>query len=260
MSTKLWSSCLCWNCIWGYCMSPAPSKFELPIVQEGMVYKIWDSVYKIVQNEYKIMIQFFMLKLHLWAACHQPPKFEFPIAQEGMVYKIWDSMYKIVQNEYKIMTQFFMLKLHLGGCMSPASKIWIADSARKKGVQNLGFGVKNFGLGVPDLVLGVQSCTKWVQNYDPFFYVETAFGGLHVTSPLKFELPIAQDGMVYKIWTRCTKLYKISTKLWYTFRSRNPFWGCRWHAPIYKYSVYISNPYYISTPESWTVPINLRLT
>ncbi len=30
-------------------MSPAP-KFELPIAQEGMVYKIWDSVYKIVQN------------------------------------------------------------------------------------------------------------------------------------------------------------------------------------------------------------------
>ncbi len=29
------------------------------------MYKIWDLVYKILQNEYKIMIQFFMLKLHL---------------------------------------------------------------------------------------------------------------------------------------------------------------------------------------------------
>ncbi len=38
-------------------MSPAP-KFELPIAQEGMVYKIWESVYKIVQNKYKIMIYF----------------------------------------------------------------------------------------------------------------------------------------------------------------------------------------------------------
>ncbi len=27
-----------------------PLKFELPIAQEEMVYKIWDSVYKIVQN------------------------------------------------------------------------------------------------------------------------------------------------------------------------------------------------------------------
>ncbi len=33
-------------------------KFELPIAQEGMVYKIWDSVYKIVQNKYKIMMYF----------------------------------------------------------------------------------------------------------------------------------------------------------------------------------------------------------
>ncbi len=39
----------------GDCMSPAP-KFELPIRQEGMVYKIWNSVYKIVQNKYKIMV------------------------------------------------------------------------------------------------------------------------------------------------------------------------------------------------------------
>ncbi len=70
-------------------------------------------MYKIVQNEYKIMIQFFMLKLHLGGApCHQSPKFELPIAQEGMVYKIWDSVYKIVQNEYKIGIQFFMFKLH----------------------------------------------------------------------------------------------------------------------------------------------------
>ncbi len=59
-----------------------------------MVYKIWDSMYKIVQNEYKIMVQFFMLKQHLGgvgAACHQPTKFELPIAQEEMAYKIWDS-------------------------------------------------------------------------------------------------------------------------------------------------------------------------
>ncbi len=43
---------------------PLPLKFELRIA-EGRMYKVWDLVYKIVQNEYKIMIQFFMLKLSL---------------------------------------------------------------------------------------------------------------------------------------------------------------------------------------------------
>ncbi len=89
-------------------------KFELRIGQEGRVYKISDSVYKIVQNEYKIMIQFFMLKLHLGAACHQQPKFELLIRQEGMVYKIWDAVYKIVQKKYKIMIYFSFLKFVLG--------------------------------------------------------------------------------------------------------------------------------------------------
>ncbi len=56
------------------CMSPV-QKFGLPIAQEGMVYKIWALVYKIVQNEYKIMTQFFMLKLHLGWRLHvtSPP-------------------------------------------------------------------------------------------------------------------------------------------------------------------------------------------
>ncbi len=62
--TKLWSSFLCWNYIWGAACHQPP-KFEFPIAQEGMVYQIWDSVYKIIQHEYKIMIRFFMLKLHL---------------------------------------------------------------------------------------------------------------------------------------------------------------------------------------------------
>ncbi len=103
------------------------------------------------------------------AVCHQPPKFELSIAQEGVVYKIWDSVYKIwdsvykiVQNEYKIMIQFFMFKLHLGGCMSPSPQIWIADRARRKGVQNIG--------------LSVQNCTKWVQNYDILFVLQIRLG------------------------------------------------------------------------------------
>ncbi len=54
----------------GGCMSPTP-KFKLRIAQEGKVYKIWDLVYKIVQNKYKIMIQFFILKLHL-GGCMSP--------------------------------------------------------------------------------------------------------------------------------------------------------------------------------------------
>ncbi len=50
----------------GGCISTTPHpKFELRIEQEGRAYKISNSVYKIVQNEYKIMIQFLTLKLHL---------------------------------------------------------------------------------------------------------------------------------------------------------------------------------------------------
>ncbi len=75
------------------------------------MYNIWYLVYKIVQNEYQIMIQFFMLKLHFGGAvCHQPPKFELPTAQDGLVYKIWDSVYKIVQNKYKIIIYFSFSK------------------------------------------------------------------------------------------------------------------------------------------------------
>ncbi len=76
-------------------------------------------MYKIVQNEYKIMTQFFMLKLHL-GRLHvtSPPKFELPIAQEGMAYKIWDSVYKIVKNKYKIMVYFSFSKSVLRGPMT----------------------------------------------------------------------------------------------------------------------------------------------
>ncbi len=115
----------------GGCMSPAP-KFVLPITQEGMVYKIWDVVYKIVQNEYKIMIHFFMLKLHLGGGLHvtNPSNLNCRYAQEGMVYKIWDSVYKIVQNKYKIMIYFSLLKSVLGGgavtCISKMGNFWAA--------------------------------------------------------------------------------------------------------------------------------------
>ncbi len=67
---------------------------------------------------YKIMIQFFMLKLHLEGSegCMSPaPKFELGIAQEVRVYKIWDLVYKIVQNKYKIMTFFSFSKSVWGG-------------------------------------------------------------------------------------------------------------------------------------------------
>ncbi len=42
-------------------MSPIP-KFELRKAKEGRVYKIWHLVYRIVQNEFKIMIYFSLLK------------------------------------------------------------------------------------------------------------------------------------------------------------------------------------------------------
>ncbi len=96
------------------------------------------------------------------------------IVQEGRVYKIWDLAYKIVQNEYKILIQFFMLKLHLRGMQVtvPHSKIWISDRARRKCVQNSG--------------LGVQNRSKYVQNYNPVFYFETAFRGTAYHQPSKF--------------------------------------------------------------------------
>ncbi len=81
-------------------MSPAP-KFELWMEHEGRLYKIWNFMYKIVQNENKIMMQFFILKLH-FGALHftaPSPNFELCIAQEGTVYNIWNMMYKIVQNK-----------------------------------------------------------------------------------------------------------------------------------------------------------------
>ncbi len=77
------------------------------------------------------------------AACLQPFKFELQIAEEGRVYKIWDLVYKIVQNEYKIMIQFFTLELHLGGLHVSNPQIWIADSGRRKIIQDLGLGVQN---------------------------------------------------------------------------------------------------------------------
>ncbi len=48
-------------------------------------------------------------------------------------------------------------------------KFEFADSARGNGAQNLG--------------LDVQNCTKWVQNYDPVFCVETALGGAACHQP-----------------------------------------------------------------------------
>ncbi len=49
-------------------MSPTTQIWK---TEEGRVYKIWDLVYKILQTEYKVMIQFFMLKLHL-GGCMSP--------------------------------------------------------------------------------------------------------------------------------------------------------------------------------------------
>ncbi len=80
------------------------------------------------------------------------------------------------------------------GCISPAPQIWIAHSTRRNGVQNLG--------------LDIQNCTNWVQNYDPVFYVETALGGLHVTSP-QIWIADSPRGMLYKIWDLVYKIVQI---------------------------------------------------
>ncbi len=92
---------------------------------------------------------------------HPTPKFEFRLAEGGRMYKIRDFVYKIVLQNYD---PVFYVETAFGGCMfpDPHSKIWIADSARKKGVQNLG--------------LGVQNCIKWVQNFDILFVLEIRLG------------------------------------------------------------------------------------
>ncbi len=116
-----------------------------------------------------------------------------------MVYEIWYLVYKM---SIKFMIQFCKLKLHLGRLHVSNPQIWIADSGRRKGLQNL--------------ALGVQNCTKWVQNYDPVFYVKTALGGGvgRCMSPT-LQIWIADSGRrkVYKIYELLKKLYKISTKL-----------------------------------------------
>ncbi len=108
------------------------------------------------------------------------------------------------------MIQFFMLRLHFGGLHVSDPKIWIADSGRRKGVQNLG--------------LGVQNCTKWVQNYDPVFYVEDAFRGLHGSNPPNLNYGYHKKGGCTEFGTRRPKLYKMSTKLWSSFLC----WNCIW--------------------------------
>ncbi len=93
--------------------------------------------------------------------------------------------------------------------MSPAPHILIADGARGNGVQNFG--------------LRVQNCTKWVQNYDPISYVETAFGGLHVTSPPPYlNCRLRKMEWCTKFATQCTKLYKIM--IYFSF-SKSVFGG-----------------------------------
>ncbi len=94
--------------------------------------------------------------------------------------------------------------------MSPILQIWIADSGRRNGVQNLALGV---------------------QNYEIVFYLETSFGGLQVTS---FQIWIADSAqrkgitifdLVYKI---VQNDYKIM--IYFSF-SKSVLW-IRWHAPL----------------------------
>ncbi len=95
-----------------------------------------------------------------------------------------------------------------------------SSKLRRKGVQNLGFAVQN--------------CTKWVQHYDPVFYVEVAWGGggwLHVSNFLNFNCGWRKKEGCTKFATWCTKLYKISTKLRSIFLCWNFIWAAACHQP-----------------------------
>ncbi len=95
----------------GGCMSPTP-KFELRISEEGRVYKIWDLMYKIVQNYDPV---FHVETAFEWGCMSPAPQIWIADAQEGIVYRIFDSVYKIVQNKFKIMIYFSFSKSVLGG-------------------------------------------------------------------------------------------------------------------------------------------------
>ncbi len=139
-----------------------PSKLELRITEEGRVYKIWDFMYKIVLNEYKIMIQFLC-----WNRILQPTKFELPIA-EGCT-KFGTRCTKLYKMSTKLWSSFLSWNCISEGYMSPTIQIGIADNGRKKGVQYLG--------------LDIQKCTKLVQNLWSSFLSWNCIWGLHVTSP-----------------------------------------------------------------------------
>ncbi len=157
----------------GY-MSPTPTpKFELPIAQEGRVYKIEVWCTKLNKMSTKLWSSFLYSNCIWEDACLPPltPKFEFRLVEGGCTkFGTWCT--KLYKMSTRLWSSFLCWSCIWGMHVSnPHSKIWIADSARRKNVLNFG--------------RCVQNCTKWVQNYDPVFYLETAFrgGGLHVTRP-----------------------------------------------------------------------------
>ncbi len=188
------------------CLRTTPPPFELRTAEEGRMYKMWDLVYKVVQNEYKITIQFFMFKLHLGEGGLQvsnpSPKFELRIAEEGRMYKVGDLVCKIIQNEYKIMIQFLMLKLHLGGLYvsnpPPKFELRIAEEGRVCKIWDLVYKI-------------VQKEYKIMIQ---FFMLKLHFKVLHVSNlPPKFELRITAGGRVYKIWDSVYKIVQNEYKI-----------------------------------------------
>ncbi len=167
MSTKLWSSFLCLNCIWrvGGSACLQHSKFELKTAEEGIVYKIWDwctKLYKISTKLWSSSLCWNCIWLGGGSCCMSPTH---PNLDSGRRKGVQNCT-KRVQNYNPV----FYLETAFGWLLVTSPQIWIADSARRKDVQNLG--------------LSVQNCPKLLQNYDRVFYVETAFGEwLHVTNP-----------------------------------------------------------------------------
>ncbi len=72
MSTKLWSSFLCWNCIGGAACHQPPQFWIADSVGKKGVQNL--GLVQKCTNWVKIMIQFLMLKLHLWW-CTSPTLF-----------------------------------------------------------------------------------------------------------------------------------------------------------------------------------------
>ncbi len=173
------------------------------------------------------MIQFFILELQLWEGgglhVSNRPNLNCEYRKKEVVQNLGHG----VQNIYKIIIQFFTLKLHLGvvGCLSPAPNLnfgyrkkewctkfgtWCTKLYKMSTTLWSSFSSWSYSCGRGAACLQPSKfelriseegnstkfgtwCTKYLQNYNPVFYVETAFRTGGCVSPT-VQIWIADSG------------------------------------------------------------------